>query len=272
MRTLAGGTHARTYLIQTANPVREFILREFPCGDDAACNETRVLSVLEGLDGLAPRVLASAPGDLSAQRPWILISRLPGIADITPGEPATVAGQLGEMLARIHATPPNRVSGLTSVFERPGGSPASLSGPAASTVAARWELINSAPTVLTHYDFWLGNTLWKDGVLTGVVDWSGGALGPRGFDLGWCRLDLYLLYDEGIADTFLDAYQKASGPGLCDPLLCDLWTVARSHEDVEAWVPNYRDLGRVDLTARELRMRHAAWTQHLIEQSTYRAF
>ena len=27
--TLAGGTHARTYLIQTANPAQEFILREF---------------------------------------------------------------------------------------------------------------------------------------------------------------------------------------------------------------------------------------------------
>ena len=35
---LAGGTHARTYLVQTADPEREFILREFAPGDDAACS------------------------------------------------------------------------------------------------------------------------------------------------------------------------------------------------------------------------------------------
>jgi hypothetical protein len=86
--------------------------------------------------------------------------------------------------------------------------------------------------------------LWEDGVLTGVVDWSGGAFGPRGFDVGWCRLDLYLLYG--------------------DLLFWDLWAVARSYEAVESWVPNYRDLGRVDLIARELRKRHTEWTQHLI--------
>jgi aminoglycoside phosphotransferase (APT) family kinase protein len=118
--------------------------------------------------------------------------------------------------------------------------------------------------VLTHYDFWSGNTLWRGGVLTGVVDWSGGGLGPRGFDVGWCRLDLYLLYDEHIADTFLDAYETASGSVLPDRLMWDLWAVARSYEDLESWVPNYRDLGRADLTAAKLRERHTAWTQYLL--------
>ena len=33
---------------------------------------------------------------------------------------------------------------------------------------------------------------------------------------------------------------------------------------VETWVPNYRDLGRTDLTATELRNRHASWTEHLL--------
>ena len=59
IRTLAGGTHARTYLIRTANPEREFILREFPCGDGGARDESRVLSALGGLGGLAPRCAAN---------------------------------------------------------------------------------------------------------------------------------------------------------------------------------------------------------------------
>jgi aminoglycoside phosphotransferase (APT) family kinase protein len=264
---LAGGTHARSYLIRTANPEREFVLREFPPGDEAARSEERVLGALAGLDGLAPRLLASGTGGAASEGSWTLISRLPGVADITSGQASVSAGQLGETLARIHATERHRFAGFQSVFERPGGSLAAVTGPAADVTAASWELFVGAPAVLTHYDFWSGNTVWSGGVLTGVVDWSGAAVGPRGYDVAWCRLDLYLLHDEYVADRFLDSYQAGSESGLTDPLLWDLWAAARSHDHVESWVPNYRDLGRADLTARELRKRHAAWTQYLLEHA-----
>jgi aminoglycoside phosphotransferase (APT) family kinase protein len=264
---LAGGTHARTYLIRTAAPERELILREYAVGEDAVRREMRVLTALDGLGGLAPRLLAGHPDSQPPEGPWILISRLAGIADIIPGDPPAFAQQLGVALARIHAAGGHGLAGLPSVFDRPGGSPATLSGPAASLVAARWPELTSAQAVLTHYDYWSGNTVWERGVLTGVVDWSGGALGPRGFDLGWGRLDLYLLYGEPMADRFLESYQAASTVGWPDPLLYDLWAVARSHEIVESWDENYRDLGRADLTAQALRERHTAWTRQLVERA-----
>jgi aminoglycoside phosphotransferase (APT) family kinase protein len=145
-----------------------------------------------------------------------------------------------------------------------GGSLPAVTGPAAADVAARWQSIVEEPKVLTHYDYWSGNVLWDDGSLSGVVDWSGGSLGPAGFDLGWCRLDLVLLYDDTVADAFLAAYRAASSSAVREPLLWDLWAVARSHEHVETWVQNYRDLGRVDLSAPELRRRHTAWTSTLL--------
>jgi hypothetical protein len=80
MRALAGGTHACTSLIRTVNPDREFVLREFPPGDDAAANETRVLAALGGLDGLAPRLLASsgpAAALMTASRE--LLTRAPAV-------------------------------------------------------------------------------------------------------------------------------------------------------------------------------------------------
>jgi aminoglycoside phosphotransferase (APT) family kinase protein len=268
---LAGGTHARTCLIQTSDPELEVILREFPAGDAAALQEAEVLAALDGLGGLAPRLLASGGGTPPAGQ-WNLISRLPGAADITPAKPEAFAAQLGETLARIHAEPQARLARLPDVFDQPGGSPDALSGPAASSVISRRHLLTSAPRVLTHWDFWSGNTLWQDGTLTGVVDWSGGAIGPRGFDVGWCRLDLYLLYDQHVADSFLDAYQAACGNALTGSLLWDLWAVARSYQDVETWVPNYHDLGRSDLTAAELRQRHTQWSQYLLGQSTNTTF
>jgi hypothetical protein len=76
-----------------------------------------------------------------------------------------------------------------------------------------------------------------------------------------------LLFGQHVADRFLESYLAASGVACLDPLLADLWAAARSHTSVESWVPNYRDLGRTDLTARVLRERHAAWTRRQIECS-----
>jgi aminoglycoside phosphotransferase (APT) family kinase protein len=266
-RSLAGGTHARTTLIRTANPELEVVLREYLPGDDAVRREVRVLRALDGLDGLAPRLLASDSADLASRGSWVLISRLPGTADITPREPVARAAQLGRALARVHQTPAHRVADFPSVLERADGSLAGISGPAAGTVAANWETLARAPVGLTHHDFWSGNVVWEDEVLSGIVDWTGGSLGPPGFDTGWCRLDLYLLHGQGIADRFLGAYETASESVLPDAVLWDLWAVARSHEMVESWVPNYHDLGRTDLTATELRNRHTSWTEHLLAKS-----
>ena len=267
MQALAGGTHADTTLIRTANPETEVVLREFPPFDDAAQRETKVLRALDGLDGLAPRLLASDTAHETSGNPWLLISRLPGSADITPRDPAARAGQLGRTLARIHQTPLRRLAGLPGAFDRPDGALTGVSGPAADIVAASWETLASTPRALAHYDFWSGNVVWQDEVLTGVVDWSGGCLGPPGLDTGWCRLDLYLLHGQAIADAFLDAYQTATGSALPDPLLWDLWAIARSHDIVETWVPNYRDLGRTDLTAARLRSRHTEWANYLLAQA-----
>lgn len=268
MQALAGGTHARTTLIRTVNPETEVILREFPPGDDTAGRETKVLQALDGLGGLAPRHLASDMSQVGSGGSWLLISRLPGSADITPLRPATQAAQLGQALARIHQTPLSRLAGLPAAFDRGlGGARTAISGPAADIVAASWDKLASTPLALAHHDFWSGNVVWEGEALTGVVDWPGGCLAPPGFDTGWCRLDLWLLHGQAIADTFLDAYNAATGSELPDPLLWDLWAVARSHELVETWEPNYRDLGRTDLTAAQLRKLHTAWTEHLLAKA-----
>jgi aminoglycoside phosphotransferase (APT) family kinase protein len=161
--------------------------------------------------------------------------------------------------------PVGGLAGLPSVFERERT--AALAGPAAGLVLARWPEIAAAPSVLTHYDYWSGNVVWRDGALAGIVDWSGASLGPRGFDIGWCRLDLFLLDGARVADVFLDAYEDATGGALGDVSLWDAWAVARSHDGVVEWVPNYEQLGRPDLDAEALRRGHAAWTQRILSRA-----
>ncbi|MFJ8621882.1 phosphotransferase family protein [Kitasatospora sp. NPDC093550] len=94
VRRLAGGAHAATHLVRTEEPSRELVLRRFPRGDGAAAYEARVLSVLEGLDGRAPRLVATDPDGRRCGEPAVLITRLHGRADIMPAAPASAAAAL----------------------------------------------------------------------------------------------------------------------------------------------------------------------------------
>jgi aminoglycoside phosphotransferase (APT) family kinase protein len=263
---LEGGQHADTWRVETEEPAGSVVVRQFPVGDPAPSREQEVLAALDGLGGLAPVLLG---GDLEgrwSQHPTLLVSWLDGRPDIAPGDPLAWARKLGRALAVAHAVPGERLAGLPSVFGGDGGGSQDLmAGPLAAAVRSRWPEVVAAPEVLAHGDYWSGNVVWREGTLTGIVDWSGAARGPRGFDLGWCRLDLVLLFDEAVADEFLAAYEAKAGLVVEEIRLWDLWAAARSGETVATWAPNYQPLGRPDLDADELRRRHAEWTARLRE-------
>ena len=263
---LDGGQHADTWRVDTGNPAFRAVVRQFPIADSAARREQLVLRALDGLGGMAPVALGADLSGRWSEHPTTLISWLDGEADITPSDPQMWARELGRALALVHAVPADRLAGLPSVFDG-RGSQAGLNGPLAAEVRSRWPLMISSPEVLTHSDYWSGNVVWRDGRLTGIVDWSGAARGPRGYDLGWCRLDLVLLFEEPIADVFLAAYEAAAGQTVADVGLWDRWAVARSHDIVETWTPNYAPLGRVDLGEHELRQRHSRWAARLVERA-----
>ncbi|TDC98786.1 aminoglycoside phosphotransferase family protein [Nonomuraea deserti] len=255
VQVLTGGTHASTHLIRTTDPDCELVLRRYAAADDAAYREAHVLTALDGLGGLAPRLLDSDSAGERFGEPAVLISRLPGRADIMPADPLPWAARLGRTLARIHAAPLTGMTGFRDVLDDIPGIVGRADGP----VRKRWVDLAAEPRVLTHFDYWSGNVLWEDGELTGVVDWSGASLAPRGFDVGWCRLDLVLLHGTHVADAFLLAYEDAAGTRVPHRELWDLFAIQRSRGEVENWLPNYHDLGRTDLTRQELSHRHGAW-------------
>jgi aminoglycoside phosphotransferase (APT) family kinase protein len=264
---LEGGQHSDTWRVDTENPAISVVVRQFPVDDPAPLLEQRVLRALDGLGGLAPVLLG---GDLDgrwSEYPTSLISWLDGEPDITPAEPTKWARELGRALAAVHAVPRKRLAELPSVFDHGGGSQEALGGPLAAEVRGRWAEVVASPEVLAHSDYWSGNVVWRDGRLTGIVDWSGGSRGPRGFDLGWCRLDLVLLFDEQVADDFLAGYEAGAGQAVVEMRLWDCWAAARSDDIVVSWVPNYLPLGRADLDEDELSRRHAQWTARLRERT-----
>lgn len=264
---LEGGQHADTWRVETGNPATRVVVRRFPVGDPAPRDEQRVLRTLDGLGGIAPVPLGDDLDGRWSEHPASLTSWLDGQPDITPADPGEWARELGRALAAVHTVPTARLVDLPSVIDRDGDPEATLAGPLAAEVRSRWSRVLASPQVLTHGDYWSGNVVWRNGRLTGIVDWSSGARGPAGYDLGWCRLDLVLLFDEKIADDFLAAYEAVTGQAVDEMRLWDCWAVARSDDAVGSWAPNYQPLGRADLDEEELRNRHRRWTTRLRERA-----
>lgn len=261
---LDGGQHADTWRVDTENPATSVVVRQFPAGDPAPLEERRVLRALDGLGGLAPVWLGGDMEGRWSEHPTSVIGWLDGDPEIAPADPGEWARELGRGLAAVHSVPAERLTELPSLFDGSGGSPEILGGPLAAQVRSRWPEVVAAPAVLTHGDYWSGNVVWRDGRLTGIVDWASGSRGSRGFDLGWCRLDLVLLFGEQIADEFLAAYEAEAGQTVGEMRLWDRWAAARSDDLVGSWAPNYQPLGRPDLDEGELRRRHAQWTAGLV--------
>jgi Phosphotransferase enzyme family len=64
---------------------------------------------------------------------------------------------------------------------------------------------------LIHRDDHPANTLWADGRLVGVVDWTGGSWGPPSVDLGHMRVNLARTVGLEVADRFLAAHRALTG-------------------------------------------------------------
>ncbi len=62
-----------------------------------------------------------------------------------------------------------------------------------------------------HRDYHPSNVLWRDGRVSGVVDWVNGCRGPAGIDVAWCRHNLANLHGVRVADDFLELYVAAAG-------------------------------------------------------------
>ena len=64
--------------------------------------------------------------------------------------------------------------------------------------------------VFIHRDYHLGNTLWHDGKLTGIVDWTTASRGSARVDLGHLRWNLVVSYGELATEQYLACYRELS--------------------------------------------------------------
>lgn len=87
---------------------------------------------------------------------------------------------------------------------------------------ARWpavweravEIAHAPPSDLEarfiHRDCHPGNVLWRQGQVTGLVDWQAACIGPASADVAHCRANLFR-YGLDIADRFSAAWERLTG-------------------------------------------------------------
>ncbi|MBO0867198.1 MAG: aminoglycoside phosphotransferase family protein [Micromonosporaceae bacterium] len=201
----------------------ELVVRQFHDLDRLArdpwyspANEAAALGLLASTEVPAPRLLAEAVVD---GVPVLLITRLAG--DL-PGHPEDVDGLLSGLaraLATLHAVPVPDESPLIRYRPYHDSRDGPRHPPQWTERGQLWRRLlerlespaPAAPTRLIHRDFHPGQTLWRAGRITGVVDWTTACRGPAGIDLAHVRVNLALDHGAEIAERLLPEYRRHAG-------------------------------------------------------------
>ena len=214
------------------------VLRQCENYDTAVEREVGNLSQVADAGLPAPRLLAAcATGAEAGGHPTILMTRLPGRAELAPADPDRWLGQMADVAVRIH-----HATVEAPEYER-WIDPQELTVPATATRPHVWRamagvLAASEPAYeprFIHRDFQHFNLLWSRGRLTGVVDWGNAASGPPDIDTGHCRLNLAVLFGAEWAERFRVAYEARAGRRV-DPWW-DLYALASYNDAWQEFIP-----------------------------------
>lgn len=281
VRRLRGGIDAVTHAIDIEPPAgarQRLVLRRMTrtTRDVVARIERlwRILAALEKLDLPAPRpVWLDATGEVFGL-PALVMTRMPGHGLLAPRDLAAWTGDLARALAALHGADVQAVDedslrdaaavpfwGLLVIEAQ---REAIATHPRGSEVLAqvhRWRAHAEASMAATliHGDYWAGNTLWRRGRLTAIVDWDDGRRYQPGYDVGYCRSDLAMLIGSDAPNLFLHAYEAAAGQPVSHLFVWDLLGAVPALPDPAKWLPGYHDLGRRDLTPDLMRARLCAF-------------
>ncbi|SHG24110.1 phosphotransferase family protein [Streptoalloteichus hindustanus] len=253
---LTGGvSHANHALVLDGPRPRQVVLRrwarpgwEESDPDFTVEREVAALTVLERAGFPAPRVLAADPEGRECDAPALLVTRLPGHGpDEDDEQSPRFLPQLAATAFALHRVAPPW-PGVPDY--RPYNDLSDPRPPATSTRPEVWErafaMVSAppppGPVCLIHRDYHQGNTLWRNGQITGVVDWTTASRGCPDVDLGHMCWNLVVDYGEDRAEEFLRHYGALSGTEahpywLVRPVVDLLPDVELDEEDLDALEP-----------------------------------
>jgi Ser/Thr protein kinase RdoA (MazF antagonist) len=221
-------------------------------------HEATTLRALERAGLPVPKLLAADTAGGRAGVPALLMANLPGRVEIPQSAPDWWLDGLARLAARVHEVNYGAIAPNGAAYQPYNPTLAGVP-PAWSAVPAAWEMagrvLGASPVgadeargdvpVFLHRDFHPGNVLWSSAVVTGLVDWGAACLGPRGVDVGHCRVNLTQSHGSAAAERFLMAYEAAAGTRVDR-----IWDLRAAVDilPVESVYAGWLAVGRTDLT------------------------
>jgi aminoglycoside phosphotransferase (APT) family kinase protein len=281
---LLGGLDAATYALDldVAGERRGLVVRvfTFPRHRDGAAAR-RYWRAINGipiaLTVPIPRpVLLDAEGKLVGH-PCMVMTRVPGAVLARPADEGAWIDQLAGTLASIHEVD---LSGLPPDYPRAAKAVALVDArlgywaptiledlwrEVAEALRSHAPRVTSNGMVLTHHDFWFGNTLWLEERLTGIVDWDGAQIDDPAFDVGYARLDMQLTLGGDAADRLLAQYERRRGRLHAVPFW-ELLSILPAFRWIDEWTAGYREVGRSEMTDELARERFTSFVRAALRE------
>jgi aminoglycoside phosphotransferase (APT) family kinase protein len=229
---LVGGRSGRPVhriSVSTRYGVRLVVLKRFAGDGDGAAAEWRALTAIEHVPVPSPQPVFWDRDGAWFGEPAIVMSALPGTVLRQVPRGRTWLRNATAAMASLHATPlatvPAGIPTWPRLLDRwtPAGLPPALGRAAAEVIAELRQRATAARQSLCHGDFYLGNLLFTEQMLTGVVDWERTKIMPPGNEVARFRMDLAIHPGGDTPEVFLDAYlQKTTFPAVEDLALWDV--------------------------------------------------
>lgn len=250
VRRLGGGLATATFAVDLdRGPTQRLVVKRYRRGDETAPLEWERLGFAQRVALPVPRPVAL---DLEGRwfgSPAIVMTRLPGSALLDPSDLDGWLGQLAEAMATVHATDTAGASGpmlrppSPEVWARP-----KLWRPTPFVKAVVEAIDRNLPRagwepVLAHGDFHPGNVIWQRRRISGVIDWSASRLGPRWFEVAYCRADVAVLFGADAADRLRELYTEITSLEPVDLPVFDLVCGLSARQWGRAWLGAYRQQG-----------------------------
>lgn len=275
VRRLKGGLEASTHRVDlhTASGARHRIVvrrfdREAHWFDPARLPaEVATLASLASTPVPAPEcLLLDEPGDWLGL-PMMVLTCLPG-GPAPPHRWREWSGELVRTMAEIHAvTPVVESEPWLTAWQRGDDLRSLVDDPTYQrvwpvAVAHAAELAAGGGDSLVHHDLHPGNTLWRRGRVSGVVDWPMAGRGFAAYDRAYLRLDVSICLGLEAGDAVAEASRAHGIPD--DHPAWDLIVGVRALPP-DLWVGAYQELG-ADVTVPEARARLDRWFERALAE------
>ncbi len=259
---LSGGTSATMVAVvikKSDDQTQKLIVRSH--GHFAlAEKEFRLLQTLQAVGLKTPNAyLLDQSGTVAS----LVIDYLEGDMTFTPADRVGHVQQLASQLARLHSLdlsqhdlsflPQNKGECVELGRERPFPNPNFPQETAIRTALAKAGTPSPQNRItLLHGDFWPGNSLWRDGQLTAVIDWEDAHLGDPLIDLAQSRSEIAWIFGPEALESFTHHYQQQI---LLDYSLLPYWDLCAALRqirlvggDLPGFAGYFEEYGRTDIT------------------------